>query len=113
MSQSNKKAEVAWLALRCSSDLALPRLPLPCCLPLVNVDFQLQPQDDGPSPLGCLRAGPVGYESELQGRGADRPVPTCYLTLGKLPPPSETSGKTNRVEIEIQEAVILCLSPLI
>lgn len=86
---------------------ACPLLPLPCCLPLVNVDLQLQPQHDGPSPLGCLRAGPVGHEPELQGRGADRPVLTCYLTLGKLPPPSQTSGKTNRVEIEVQEAVIL------
>lgn len=38
---------------------------------------------------------------DLQGRGVNDPVLICYLTLGKLLPLSETSGKNNRVEIEI------------
>lgn len=37
-------------------------------------------------------------------------VLTCYLTLGKLPPISETSKKDNGVEIEIHQVVTHHLS---
>lgn len=91
-----------------------PLLPLPCCLPLVNLDLQLQLQDDphlAAFPIWLLSVqAQYSVNLDPQGRRFSGLVLTCYLTLGKLPPLSETSEKDNGIEIEIYQVVIHHLS---